>query len=347
MVEGGPVCGPSVPGSVKAKALAAAGYLANYQGDLGEAESLLGEALGLWRELGYGPGIANALVTLGTLAENRNEATSSEALVVEGLAIARKVGDRVDAYWALYQLGRLATRQGDYRRAQALHEESLLLKQQQGDGFGVAMSLFGLAQVEWLRNDHERALTLLRESLALLQDLGHWRGIAMDLQLLAHVTADRGEAERSTCLFGAVEALQETLGDQRSVPVVMSVDPARTDASIADNRAKLPPVAFEAAWRAGQAMTTNEAVAFALAATPLDTSLDARAAADGGAATGLTRRETEVLRLIVAGNSNQEIAAALVLSIRTVERHIANGYAKLGARNRADATAYALRHAIA
>jgi non-specific serine/threonine protein kinase len=342
-----PVMGPSVPGWVKAKALTAAGYLATYQGDLSVAELPLAEALGLWRQLGNGPGIANTLVTLGTLAQNRDESTRAEALYMEGLAVARNLGDRVDAYWALHALGRWATRQGEYRRAQALHKESLLLKQQQRDGFGVAMSLYALAQVDWLRNDYKQALKLLCESLALLQDLGHWRGIALDLHLLAHVTADCGEAQRSTCLFGAVGALQETLGDRRSVPVVMSMDPARTEACIEANRAKLSPVAFEAAWREGQAMTTDEAVALALASTAMDTSTDALAAAESVAPTGLTRRETEVLRLIVAGNSNQEIAATLVLSTRTVERHIANVYSKLGARNRADATAYALRHVLA
>jgi DNA-binding NarL/FixJ family response regulator len=58
----------------------------------------------------------------------------------------------------------------------------------------------------------------------------------------------------------------------------------------------------------------------------------------------LTAREREVLRLIAEGKSNREIADYLVLSVRTVERHIANAYAKIGARGRADATAYALRH---
>ena len=45
---------------------------------------------------------------------------------------------------------------------------------------------------------------------------------------------------------------------------------------------------------------------------------------------GLTAREAEVLRLVAAGKSNGEIAAALVVSIRTAERHVANIYAKLG-----------------
>ncbi|MGH2950035.1 MAG: response regulator transcription factor, partial [Solirubrobacteraceae bacterium] len=51
-------------------------------------------------------------------------------------------------------------------------------------------------------------------------------------------------------------------------------------------------------------------------------------------ADGLTLREREVLRLLAQGRSNQEIAAELVLSVRTVERHISNIYAKIGASGR-------------
>jgi pimeloyl-ACP methyl ester carboxylesterase/DNA-binding CsgD family transcriptional regulator len=59
---------------------------------------------------------------------------------------------------------------------------------------------------------------------------------------------------------------------------------------------------------------------------------------------GLTPRETEVLRLIAAGRTNREISDELVLSVRTVARHITNVYAKIGARSKAEATAYAFRH---
>jgi DNA-binding CsgD family transcriptional regulator len=61
---------------------------------------------------------------------------------------------------------------------------------------------------------------------------------------------------------------------------------------------------------------------------------------------GLTDREIEVLRLLAGGGSNREIADRLVLSVRTVERHITNIYAKIGARGKADATAYALRNSL-
>jgi pimeloyl-ACP methyl ester carboxylesterase/DNA-binding CsgD family transcriptional regulator len=62
---------------------------------------------------------------------------------------------------------------------------------------------------------------------------------------------------------------------------------------------------------------------------------------------GISPREIDVLRLIAGGRTNQQIAAELVLSVRTVERHISNLYTKIGARGRADATAFALRTGIA
>jgi DNA-binding CsgD family transcriptional regulator len=60
----------------------------------------------------------------------------------------------------------------------------------------------------------------------------------------------------------------------------------------------------------------------------------------------LSPRETEILRLIAMGCTSAEVSDELTLSIRTVGRHITNIYAKIGARTRADATAYAIRHGI-
>lgn len=59
---------------------------------------------------------------------------------------------------------------------------------------------------------------------------------------------------------------------------------------------------------------------------------------------GITLRERDVLRLLAAGRSNAQIAAKLRISIRTVDRHVENLYARIGVHNRAQATAFAVQH---
>jgi DNA-binding NarL/FixJ family response regulator len=61
----------------------------------------------------------------------------------------------------------------------------------------------------------------------------------------------------------------------------------------------------------------------------------------------LTAREVEVLRLVAEGHTNRAIAGELVISEKTVARHVSNIYAKLGIGSRAAATAYAYhRHLV-
>lgn len=69
--------------------------------------------------------------------------------------------------------------------------------------------------------------------------------------------------------------------------------------------------------------------------------LDEGAAAPAG---GLTAREIEVLRLVSAGKTNRAVAAELVISDKTVARHLSNIFDKLGVSSRAAATAYAYEH---
>jgi DNA-binding CsgD family transcriptional regulator/tetratricopeptide (TPR) repeat protein len=62
------------------------------------------------------------------------------------------------------------------------------------------------------------------------------------------------------------------------------------------------------------------------------------------ATSGLTRRELQVLELVASGKTNRAIAADLVISEKTVARHVSNIFAKLGLSTRAAATAYAYEH---
>jgi DNA-binding CsgD family transcriptional regulator len=61
---------------------------------------------------------------------------------------------------------------------------------------------------------------------------------------------------------------------------------------------------------------------------------------------GLTAREVEVLRLVASGHRNAQVAAALVLSEKTVARHLSNIFGKLDVGSRTAATAYAFEHRL-
>ena len=75
------------------------------------------------------------------------------------------------------------------------------------------------------------------------------------------------------------------------------------------------------------------------------------AAAEGmqtrAAAQELTEREREVLKLLAAGRSNQEIGDSLYIGLKTVKTHVSSILAKLGVADRTQAAVYAIRHGLA
>ena len=65
-----------------------------------------------------------------------------------------------------------------------------------------------------------------------------------------------------------------------------------------------------------------------------------------GAASGLTDRELEVVRLVAAGFTNPQIAAALYISRKTAEHHVSSILVKLGVSSRTEAATAAVRLAL-
>jgi DNA-binding NarL/FixJ family response regulator len=101
-------------------------------------------------------------------------------------------------------------------------------------------------------------------------------------------------------------------------------------------RARIDPEAWAAAHAEGARLSLDDVLA----------SVDGLAEEPLAAATGLTVRQAEILRLVALGRTNREIAASLSLSLATVERHLANIYSRIGARGRADATLFAARSGL-
>jgi DNA-binding NarL/FixJ family response regulator len=83
-----------------------------------------------------------------------------------------------------------------------------------------------------------------------------------------------------------------------------------------------------------------------LGAAPDLARVDALLRAAPADAHGLTARELQVLRLLASGQSNKVIADQLVVSKRTIDRHVSNIFRKLGVSTRASATAYVYEHRL-
>jgi predicted ATPase/DNA-binding NarL/FixJ family response regulator len=332
-----------------ARVLESAGSAAAHLGDGERAQEWLGESLSMFRQLGDMAGIARALNMLGISANVHGDYERATALWEESLALRQELGDKVGVAQCLMNLSEPLIIKGDYEKAHVVLEESRALWQGLGDEIGVSLTISGLADVALHQGEGEQAEILARQSLAqfhTLRSVGH----TVDaLHLLAAALALQGKTEQALRLFAAVEVLGTSSADR-----IEPVDPAFLGSVLSAARARAGEKAFATLWAEGLAMSLEEAMAYAL--DPGSTG----ALEPGGSAEiptkrpptypdDLTEREVEVLRLIAAGKSNQEISAELVLSLRTVERHISNIYVKIGASGRiarATATAYALRQGL-
>ena len=159
----------------------------------------------------------------------------------------------------------------------------------------------------------------------------------------ALATASRGRIAFAEGRADAADLLLEAVN--RFAALGARLDAARTRLELA--RALAVPSPEVAVDTARHARTELEALgAFATPTRPRRSCARwARRAAPGRRAAGLlSRRETEVLRLLGDGLSNREIAERLFISPKTAEHHVSRIYAKLGVSTRAEAAAYAARN---
>jgi len=249
----------AVPVLVRAKALDAAGFLAANQSDYAAAQALLEESLVLFREVEDMPGSAWVLRHLGHAALMGGETARARMLAEESLALYRQLGDKLGIAWALTTLGEAAWLQNDAKQARMFLEESLALLQEPKDKTLIAWAHTRLGYVAHQEGDAAQARMLLEQSLALMRELGQPLGIAACLEGFAGVAELEGQPARAVRLFGASGSIRNVLGIQPFGGEQLDYQRRLTVA-----RAQLGAAAFDAAWTAGQAMTAEQAIAYAL-----------------------------------------------------------------------------------
>jgi ATP/maltotriose-dependent transcriptional regulator MalT len=162
-------------------------------------------------------------------------------------------------------------------------------------------------------------------------------------RIVALATAARGRISLAAGRTDATVLLLEAVN--RFAALGSRLDAARTRLELAHALAvPSPEVAVDTARHARTELEALGALRDADAAAALMRSLGAKGRAGPRAAGLLSRRETEVLRLLGDGLSNREIAERLFISPKTAEHHVSRIYGKLGVSSRAEAGAYAARN---
>jgi non-specific serine/threonine protein kinase len=314
----------------RAQAITALGYLAIMRGDQPRAIALLDPALAFWRGVGE-PQVVAVAVFFRAMASGWYELAGQREfmdLTHEALALARIRGPRWVEYLALLALGEAARMSGDVARAEALLTDGLALAREAGERWGSYLGLVGLGLLALSQGQIQRAGESVREALRMARELDDPRAQAYVLEARASIAVRDRSPFAAVQLFGAAERHRRPLGE-----LMLVSWRADRERGLAAARAALSQNAFADAWSAGQLMSLDEAVDFAL-----QNSKPPRSGAHD-----LTPRELEVLRLVALGRTNREIGEALVVSHRTVKRHMDNIFAKFTVSSRTAAAAAALR----
>jgi DNA-binding CsgD family transcriptional regulator len=263
---------------------------------------------------------------------------------------------------AAYREGELRRLRGEFDAAEAAYREASLLGREPQPGLALMLLSTGnmaAAAAAIRRALSETTAPLLRVALlpAYVEIMLHLERVeeaasaCRELEAIAHrqqseaIAAMSAQARGSVCLAeGDLNAALVALRQARQ-----AWDELQAPYEVARTR-ELFALACLSVGDEETAALENEAAltAFRNLGAPEDVRrLEARTAdASRTSRYGLTSRELEVLRLVAAGRSNREIAAALVISEHTARRHLQNIFRKLDVSSRAAATAHAVQHQL-
>jgi non-specific serine/threonine protein kinase len=239
---------------------------------------------------------------------------------------------------ALSNLPRVVQFQGDLAAARRLVEEGLARARKIGDRWTGTFMLDVLGGIALAEGNYAEAQTALRESLLLRQELGGRSGIADSLERIGALAAAEAEVDCAIQLAAVATSLRAALGERRS-PWRQSM----LDQWLVPLQRALGQEVFESAWEAGRAMSLEQALELAQAATeqPEQPPDDSRQRG-----TELSPREQQVAALLAEGLTNRQIAERLVVTERTVCAHIEHILDKLGFASRHQVAVWAAENGV-
>jgi predicted ATPase/DNA-binding CsgD family transcriptional regulator len=308
---------------------------AEFQGELVRARTLSKRALVLAARVGW-LSETYALIDLTRIAWKQGDLDRALALAEDALVTARVLDAARPRILALILLGNALRDQGNLARSRAVLEEGVALARHLNDERNLAFCLDALGQVAVAEGRRAEAQARLDESLRMWWEMGQRVKILDSLESHARLVAARGRREPAVQLAGAAAALRAKLRVS-----ARPQDHAVHHAWLERARQGVGEETFDAIFSAGQAMTMDEAVAYALgknSSAPPQGTGDVNL----GAWAPLTTREQEVARLVAGGMANRQIASKLVVTPATAAKHVENIREKLGLSSRTQIAAWVL-----
>jgi non-specific serine/threonine protein kinase len=318
---------PAAP--ARPRALWTAGYLAVLQGDIRQARTLLEAAVSAGRAADDVRAIAYASTFLVSVLYYVGEPAQGQAAAEDALRLHREAGDHIGVAQTLMAMGYVHLFSGEPRSAAERFGECASVCESSGNVWYHAHAQWGLATARWMLGDRDGAVAPACAALSVVRDLDDPIGVALCLDTMAWIAAGMQQARRALTLLSATDAAWSAI--QIGGPNSLLEQHA---AALSAARAATSESEYQAATAKGAAMSQAEAVAFALGESPRPgpTVRQDRPR--------LTRREQDVAALVAQGMSNGEIAATLVISVRTVETHVQHIMDKLGCSTRAQIAAW-------
>ncbi|WP_414943238.1 helix-turn-helix transcriptional regulator [Amycolatopsis sp. cmx-11-32] len=295
-----------------------------WQFDVENAETLLAEADTLLIATSAEPAqtFVKHVRALGAMLQRDFE--SAVTLSAGTAAAFRAQGDLRREFHPLFILAVSISVLGDLDRAREVAGRMLTLTKAAGEAYYLSMAEYACSCVEALYGDATVSMEASHSGLRASLRIGNRFGAAHHIEILAWLAARQSEHLRSAILFGVAARLWHLVGSSAEAAGSLAV-PHFDHLNKA--RDALGEARFDRARAAGAVLPEDTAMAYAFgkSVAPADLGLPGES---------LTIREREIAFLVGAGLSNRDIAAKLVISVRTVETHVQNIMTKFGVSNR-------------